>query len=260
MALIPYLSEASKAPTDTVINWLFVNAKGDKLVNSHITAIDGGAAMTVYPVSFIACDHPDGKSWESLFLPLDATGLTGISVTWWNRKKGLPGQINLKPCSQAEFYDTVASKAVHKGYEVISFIGREIGLTRRHSFVEDLHKRTDSVGPCIGLTVSHLCSGSELGTDMIESACALPPIANFFNKLTENMHVANFIYALEEVKRGVRPAQKKIIEGIEDGLNEIGFGSDVFAINGVTDRVPTPPTSPTPPKKEEIYSGWGVFG
>lgn len=271
MAYIPFpgdhhaTSPHINSKTATV-DWHWIDHTGQRcMATEKVLYVDPPSYTGYFETSFIACTHPEGKSWESLFIPTDKNGTHGISITWWNRKKGLRGQINVKACSQAEFYDTVASKAVYKGYEVVSFVGRENGLNRRHAFVSDLHARGESVMPALawGNTASIPVSGVKAGQGMAETMVVeTRPIAQFFLKLLMNGHADEVLReGIEATKhQGILAAD--LASGFFQRINDFLDGHRKDLADGKTDSLSTvsPKAKPAPVAKEELYSGWGVFG
>lgn len=93
----------------------------------------------VMPTHYISCRHHEGKVWESLYVP--ANGAEGLAVTRWARNGSSSGSFNVKKVSELEWYNTVKSKAVLKGYDVLHITGVTTPLTSRHSFIQDLRQK-----------------------------------------------------------------------------------------------------------------------
>lgn len=268
MAYIPFPGDhhatsphiGSKTAT---VDWHWIDHTGQRcMATEKALYVDPLSYTGYFETSFIACTHPEGKSWESLFIPTDKNGTHGISITWWNRKKGLRGQINVKACSQTEFYDTVASKAVYKGYEVVSFVGRENGLNRRHAFVSDLHARGESVSPALawGNTASIPASGVQAGQSIAKAMIDSRTINHFFTKLLINGHADDVLREGIEATRHqgmfAHDLAGSLFHNINDFLDEYRTGHEID---------PSPAShavkaKPAPVAKEDLYTGWGVFG
>ncbi len=270
MAYIPFpgdnFASAHINNRTATVDWHWIDHTGQRCIATEkVEYVDPTSYTGYFETSFIACTHPEGKSWESLFIPTDKNGTHGISITWWNRKKGLRGQVNVKACSQVEFYDTVASKAVYKGYEVVSFVGRHTGLNRRHSFVSDLHTRGESVSPALawGNTGSIPASGVKAGQSMAETMIVeTRPIAQFFIKLLMNGHSDHVLREGIEVTKNQGVFASDLAGGL---LHRIGASLDDYredlAVSQLDDyQAAKQKAKPAPVAKEELYSGWGVFG
>lgn len=212
-----------------------------------------------YPMSFIACEHPQGKSWESLFIPMAATGVFGVSVTWYNRNVGLKGSINVKITSELDFYNTVASKAVYKGYGVSQFVGRSEGLNRRHAFVENLHKSEASVAHTAGLSVASVrkMTPREVGSAYGAALLQIPPLALFVHKLRELGHISDAIGQMENLSASVTDAGKRllfraVLDTLEANMSMLGVKVKETEPQA---KAPTPTPSHAP-----AYESWGAFG
>lgn len=247
------------------VDWHWIDHTGQRCVATEkVLYVEPHSYTGYFETSFIACTHPEGKSWESLFIPTDKNGTHGISITWWNRKKGLRGQVNVKACSQVEFYDTVASKAVYKGYEVVSFVGRENGLNRRHAFVSDLHARGESVSPALawGNTGSIPASGIQAGKSIAEAMIDSRTISHFFTKLLMNGHADEVLREGIEVTKHQGMFATDLAGGLFHNINSFldEYRDDLAVSELDTYQAAKPKVKPAPVAKEELYSGWGVFG
>lgn len=219
---------------------------------------------TAYEASFISCTHNEGKSWESLFIPLDADGANGVSVTWWNRNRGLNGQLNVKLCSVSDHYNTVASKAVYKGYDVVAYVGRDRGFTRRHAFVDELARRERSSSPVIAMSrddmvelASYPAWREHVGERLAKALYDHPAIMQFFQRLKKKNLLGQ---ALREMSN-VNAMHVEMIESFRNTL------ADLTAMNRAEDfasaevyTAQAEERAKAAPKKTDLYQAWGAFG
>ncbi|SUE95832.1 Uncharacterised protein [Ectopseudomonas mendocina] len=219
-----------------------------------------------YEASFISCTHNEGKSWESLFIPLDAEGNNGVSVTWWNRNRGLNGQVNVKLSSVSDYYNTVASKAVYKGYEVVAYVGRDRGFTRRQAFVDELANREKSSSPVIAMSRSDMTEISSMpgwrehvGEQMAKALYNHPATIQFFQRLKQKSLLGQTIRDMGTVIENSKHAE--MMTAFRETL------ADLTAMNRTDDfakgevypaREDEKPKAA--PKKTELYQAWGAFG
>lgn len=210
--------------------------------------------------SMINCVHPDGgKFWDSMFIPTNPTGGTGVSVTCWG-KAATKGQFQVKSVSETEWYKTVKSKAVSGGYDVKNFVGRMTPLQSDHKFVRDIHD-----DPSIP-TIPALCfapqqkskigtaAGPEgLGYVMGKASANIIPTEQFLRSLHSRGHA--FLPQLHQATAAQDTSCQDLMTGFVRGVQE-SHGTTLAS-------KPAAPTRPVEPQvdREEVYGGgWGAFG
>lgn len=249
------------------IDWNLLSLNDAVGTASSILNVAEISNPTAYEASFISCTHNEGKSWESLFIPLDADGTNGVSVTWWNRNRGLNGQVNVKLCSVSDYYNTVASKAVYKGYDVVAYVGRDRGFTRRHAFVDELARRERSSSPVIAMSrddMDELSSGvpgwrEHVGERLAKALYNHPATIQFFQRLKKKSLLGQAMREMGDVIENSRHAE--IMTSFRDTL------ADLTAMNRTEDvaqgEVYPAQAEEKPkaaPKKTDLYQAWGAFG
>lgn len=259
---IPSLATA-QAPLPKRIEWDLLSFGDAVGTLSSVISLTETSELTAYEASFISCTHSEGKSWESLFIPLDADGVNGISLTWWNRNRGLNGQINVKHCSVSDYYNTVASKAVYKGYDVVAYVGRDRGFTRRHAFVDELASRERSSSPVIAMSRSDMVGltsirgwPKQLGECMAKALNSHPAITQFFRRLRKKGLLTQ---ALREMK-DLRSTPEEVVDAFCETLADL---TSVEVADSPSAPVYPEPSDVKPKKAQEkadLYQSWGAFG
>ncbi|UKL14955.1 hypothetical protein hairong_050 [Pseudomonas phage hairong] len=211
--------------------------------------------------SMITCVHPDGgKFWESLFIPTNMTGGTGISITRWG-KASTRGQMQVKAVSEHEWYKTVKSKAVSGGYEVKNFIGRQTPLSSDHQFVKLLHEDAAVPSlPAFGFSpmqksVVGKAAGPEgLGYVMGKALSNIIPTEQFMLNMGTSGH--DWLTAVAKAANGLAIESADVVAGFVRGASEhVGDSIASVSKRGVV----TPPEPQI--DREEVYGGgWGAFG
>lgn len=206
----------------------------------------------------ITCKHEAGKIWESMFIPVTASGSKGISITWWGKNHASRGKAQCKQVSETEWYTTAKSKAVAGGYEVTNFIGTEVPITRNLSFVREIH---DHIGipsiPQMGF--SHLQmeeirhkSGYEgvgytTGTALSRSVVTRAFIRNVMN------HHGSIRAMITKSLFHLLSDEKDFIEGAINSIENNLTAADAPAKR---EKIKPEPTV----NRADVYSTWGAFG
>ncbi|UIS24615.1 hypothetical protein S21ZY_053 [Pseudomonas phage ZY21] len=210
----------------------------------------------LWGTSMIECRHPEGKLWRSMFIPIVASGSSGMMLTWWGKDDQVKGQSQVKVVSENDWYGVVKSKAVSKGYAVESFIGRQIPLQVGHSFVKDLldDKELPQL-PLLAFTqdqASNLFAtgaGDKIGTTIGKALANILPTNNFLANLNGKGHSVGALLT-EAIGLAVATSEKDMIAGL---------------MRELTGDLPSVEATKMPPEpqidREEVYgSGWGAFG
>lgn len=210
----------------------------------------------LWSTSMIECRHPEGKLWRSMFVPITASGGSGISITWWGKDDQVKGQAQCKIVSETEWYSVVKSKAVAKGYDVETYIGRSIPLQVGHNFVKDLSKddRLPQL-PQLAMTANQASilfasgQGDKIGSVMGKALSNILPTNNFFTNINGKGHSLGAL--LSEGLAGTQvTSEKDVITGLMRELT-----GDLKPVEGIK-KAPEPQID-----REEVYgSGWGAFG
>lgn len=255
MAFTPLLIDNSiGVQSKKIVDWKRELHNGSILEESSLhTVINDGSEIGSFNVSFITCSHAEGKSWESLFIPLTATGATGISITFWRRKANTKGQILVKTASETEWYQVVKSKAVDKGYDVNGFIGAMRPLSTKFSFIEDLHRSAPSL-PALALTGKQVQKiNDQSGTNGIGRVLCnlsnIAPISAFLGKLLGYNH--DYKGNIKSVITGLPIGQQEIAQGFLERL------ADMKA--GIISPEVAKPKEPEVAPEETYGSAWGAF-
>lgn len=206
--------------------------------------------------SLIACKHPEGKVWESLFIATSRNGMSGLAITWWG-KAGSRGQISVKKVSEADWYTVVKSKVVGKGYDIDAFIGRDRALMNSHQFVTDIHENSPSL-PAMGLPnwvaqdIIDTKTMRGLGDMMGRAFTGIVPVSNFITKLLNNGH--NLPSKICDA------ATSEPVVPIKDTL--LGVAAAIAASSQAFEEVLAKAKAPKLPEidREEVYAeAWGGF-
>lgn len=214
-----------------------------------------------YPMSLIECEHPEGKIWQSMFIPLSPNGAAGVSVTWWGKSNAVKGQCQVKEVSESDWYTVVKSKAVAKGYKVLNYVGRTVPLNVSHQFVKTL-VNTDEVAALPVLAFanfqSNLISDQSgrhgIGMTIAKVMNNFLPVENFLSRLSAKGFSVG--QALEDLSTAAiyDAGRSDILQGIRT----IGIASDTDSARGsqLSKKAPEPEVD-----REEVYGGgWGAFG
>ena len=265
MSTVPLRPDPAKPYASKTVPWRFESVAGTLQTEDALHQILLDAHLppdkTVYECSFISCSHHEGKSWDSMFIPLTSTGHLGMSITWWRRSAGAAGTLLIKSVTEAEWYSVVKTKAVDKGYEVNSFIGREQPLSSRHSFVRALHASDSHCPtlPCAALLESQTLAmtQSDVGA-ALGAFCNLVPVHAVLNKISALGHPITA--RLESL---LKQTNVQLYSGLING-----FISKLvsFLTNASANPSPTSSRRETeafvqPPTRAETYGArWGAFG
>lgn len=230
-----------------------VRSGNTEQVAAHVMA---DSSTIVWPTSLIECRHPEGKLWRSMFIPTSPSGSVGFSLTWWGKDDLVKGQAQVKAVSETEWYSVVKSKAVSKGYEVQTYIGRQIPLNTGHQFVKDLAS-SEFLPKLPVLAMSKAQSenyfdkgtGDKIGSVIGKAIANILPTSNFLNNLNGKGHPVGGLLA-QAFGASSNGSAKDVVGGI---------------MRELTGDLPIPETLKKAPEpqidREEVYgSGWGAFG
>lgn len=259
----PYMPADLTSLTRESVKWQLTSHRGEVREEPSIISSAGYSEQPEYELSMITCEHPEGKVWESMFIPTTVSGAEGISITWWAKNSSGRGQAQIKLVGESEWYSTVKSKAVSKGYKVTNFIGREVPVGSGHTFVLDLHK--DELIPSIfslGMTRQQSIAlrnkgGNELiGLTIGTAISNIVPTDHFVRKMAANGH--SVVGMIDSVLNSTTIEQKDILKGITnvEGLrNVLAYEAPKGA------RVePVKSREQVNAEREETYGAWGAFG
>lgn len=239
----------------TTLSYTYVHR--DHRNNLEQTQFDGThyeIAQPTYVGNFIACEHPTLKWWESLFIPLDASGSKGISFTTWGRKGGVKGSAQAKIVTETEWFQTVTSKIGVGDYQVMAYAGRELGL--HHNATTLYSQIPEGVRmPAFGLdsmtSADLIARISQMAVfkHLVDFTLNCYPTRDFLNKAALN---GNSIHKhLDQMDIG-HPNTKVYVAEI----------AKMFA-EGSGDTTPGEPVEPSKPAidRTALYSdAWGAFG
>lgn len=263
MSITPLRPDPAKPHASKTVPWRYESVGGALQTEDalHQIVLDAhlSSDKAVYECSFISCSHHEGKSWDSMFIPLTTTGHLGMSITWWRRAAGAAGTLLIKSVTEAEWYSVVKTKAVDKGYDVNSFIGREQSLSSRHSFVRDLHSQESRCPslPCAALLESQTQAmaqhavGANLGT-----FCNLVPVHAVLQKISALGHpIAARLQTL--LKQTNVQLYSGLINGFISKLDSLLTSAGSSSTSSHTESG----TIVQPPTRAETYGArWGAFG
>lgn len=204
------------------------------------------AAHTL-PTHFVACEHPEGKVWESLFIPNNAGG-HGLSITWWARKGAANGSLGVKEVTELEWYNIVQSKAVLKGYNVLHLTGLTTPLTTRHRFINELVEK-GKVAPSLALMAAGYTSHSDVKKRIVAAYLSYKPILNFLLKLNAKGHSDSLMF---QAHRSITGMPSDVIKQV---LASLTSGEILF-----NDSMETKPAVLVETLTERYGSTWGAFG
>lgn len=221
-------------------------------VAAHTTA---SSATNLWVTSLIDCRHPEGKLWRSMFIPLTASGATGMSITWWGKDDQVKGQTQVKMVSETEWYSVVKSKAVAKGYTVENYIGRDTPLQVGHNFVKDLvNNQTLPQLPQLAFTSNQASDlfasgmGDKIGSVIGKALSNILPTNTFFANLNGKGHSLGAL--LSEALTNCSNTEADVVQGL---MRELTGTLPVV-------EVLVAPPEPQIDRKEVYGSGWGAFG
>jgi hypothetical protein len=235
------------------VAWPTYDNAGRQSLADSFTAISETSGA-VYSSSFVSCHHPEGKIWKSMFIALNKSGSTGISVTWWGKNLGVKGQAQAKIVSEKEWYGVVKSKAVGKDYKIEQYIGRYIPIDSNHQFVYDVLADEDAGRlPAMGFCPAQAASLIQMGTESKIGTLIGKAIAE------DIFPTADFITFLEgkglSIQSEMELAPKdRVSQDIVSAMTAMMFGAQ-------KGKPPVAPKTPVPViDREEVYgSGWGGF-
>lgn len=239
------------------VDWPLVTNLGERERWEETSLVANGASTT-FTASFIACEHPGGKVWSSLFIPVVGSGLEGFSITWYGKDNLVKGQVSIKPNTENDWYNLVKSKVVAGGYTVMQYIGRTVPLTVSHSFVNDIQK--SGATPKLPQMAFTSLQANELvmnggyhkiGQTIAKNIAAFAPVDRFLKNITAKG--IDIIPYLREVNRVV---SNGTASDVMLGLIDAGL-----VPNGSTLGVPRKAKAPEPKiDRAEVYGGgWGGF-
>lgn len=259
----PYMPADLTSLTRESVKWQLTSHRGEVREEPSIISSASYSEPAEYELSMITCEHPEGKVWESMFIPLNASSAEGVSITWWAKNSSGKGQAQIKLVSETEWYSTVKSKAVSKGYKVTNFIGREVPISSGHAFVIDLHR--DELIPSIfslGFTrqqaqALRIKGGNELIGATIGTAISnLVPTDHFIRKMAANHH--SFVGMIDQIIASTTIEQKDLLKGIAnvEGLKNVL----AYQAPKGTRAEPVKSRDQLNAEREESYGAWGAFG
>lgn len=244
------------------LEWLFRDSSG------KMTEISQGVTQTTFPfmyeTSLALCEHPTGKWWETMFLPLTQAGNVGLSLKAWGKKHATGGSTQVKIMSVNEWYDEVCSKVSgSKGYTVLSFMGRSEGLTNKHRGIF-FGALSDNrvIGPggatieqCKFINAEHPANyGQMLAAKMMLGCMSLVPVLEFFKKLESGGHSI-----ITTIRNEAKPSELKLQEqrDMVDGY--------IATIKTVMEKKEwqlnyVEKTKEPEVDRSTIYQEWGNFG
>lgn len=222
-----------------------------------VPVIDVPVSDIGYVTSFVSLEHPSGKWWESLFIPLKKEGTIGVSITTWGRSAGAAGSIQAKFVGESEWYTTAQSKFGAGGYGVFTYAGRESGMTSSQSTViKNLRPSARSVP--IGVLREHEVELNEkMGPTgviqhLAEHLNLVTPIEWFLTKAYANgKSPLNAVKALHDNLAG---PNKVLVEAIIRGMDGMNQNADPIDVRQVK------PAEPQVDRTEVYGQTWGVFG
>ena len=250
----------------------FLSANDKPAKYAHKTLVSE-INVTTLEISAIICTHPEGKSWQSIFLPFNGSSLNGLSITWWNRKPGLPGQINVKAETAQQWYATVGSKVIAKGYEVLSYCGRDKGWTRSQSWCSELHARDIAIHQ-LAMSTGELRDlwdsndADEVGTKIASAMVANPVISGLLRRIYRAGHLEDALNQAESItgaQTGAALALSAMHATVANLYNAVastkGFDDEAEEVN-VSSRLARKESAQAKERKapEQTYSTWGAFG
>jgi len=265
MRFIPIL------PNDKPIGTLRVDQlcslNGNDAHRGYVADVDFTEGSARFQFSAITCTHADGKSWQSIYIPATPSSVNGVSITWWNRKPGAKGQINVKPDSELNWYGTVQSKVISKGYNVLAYSGREIGLSPNHAYCAELFKMGVGIPQsAVSLEafddIASMMTSDDLGKTLGSGLVGTNPVIEL---LFARISASGLLFdALRDAAYQINasPVAKNVQQIMLSAFDEIYrlIDGEKTTIDSefVTARPKKAPEHPKP--KEEIYSSWGAFG
>ena len=253
MQYTPYIPAGVTTELEQVrVNWSARDSVGREEIAERFHQISE-VGNVVYNASFIDCQHPEGKWWKSLFIPINRSGTAGLSITWWGKDLKVKGQVQVKKVSEKEWYTVVKSKAVGKEYEVLNYIGRYVPVDGNHGFVYDIAQNPEIPKlPTLGFELNaasdligkHTVYG--LGREVGSTLANTTPIRAFIDHITAKNLDANVIS--EAGTHSSTLDETNIINGLMEKM----FG------NAPEISVAAPPV-PKVDRSEVYGSGWGGF-
>jgi hypothetical protein len=248
---------------------------GDNVKNYLHKTVVSEINVVSLEISAIICTHSEGKSWQSIFLPTNSSSMNGVSITWWNRKPGLPGQVNVKAESSQQWYATVGSKVIAKGYEVLAYCGRETGWNRNQSWCSELHKKDVAIHQ-LGISTGELRDMvakngfEEVGEKIANSMMANPVVSGLIRRISraglleQALKEADYLVGVERTENMtlsvMLPAVRSLLTAT---LSSKGFDDEASGEVYTASRVYAPKEA-KPVKEvkmpEQVYSAWGAFG
>lgn len=234
------------------------NSAGSMMDQEDIVpVIEAPTSEVGYITSFVSLEHPSGKWWESLFIPVTRAGTMGVSITTWGRAPGQAGSIQAKIVSESEWYSTAQSKFGSGGYGVLTYAGRESGMTSsQSSIIKGIKPAARSVP--IGVLREHEVQLNEkygpngVIQSVVENLNMVTPIEWFLTKA-----YANGKSPLKEVEKlydNMAPQNRPPIEAAILGLNAMNGAIDIDDVRKVK------PAEPQVDRTEVYGQTWGVFG
>lgn len=256
-----FLSAGSDWPV-----WKSRNHEGQVVeVEEQISSIDIPISSISHVSSMVTLEHPSGKWWESLFIPLSRSGNSGFSITTWGKKAGVAGSIQVKAVSETDWYGVVHSKVGAGGYGVFTYVGREGGLTSAQASAMQSMTASAKMPPmamvderATELRDKHGEQGmlAELMKDLMK----VTPVEAFIVKAMRNGHsVPNHINGLSQDHKLPLPITSAIAcaaDGLNVALDSLGWAS------GHVSTLRSAPQPVVPPvNRDEVYGEtWGTFG
>lgn len=256
----PYTTKDIDVKETVGVSWTLIEPNGTHVVAPAMHVLTEDSVLT-YSTSFISCQHPEGKCWNSLFVPVVANGMSGFSITWWGKEHRVKGQISVKQLSENEWYNTVKSKAVAKDYKVLQYIGRNIPLTSGHSFIHQIIT-DDSVSSLPQMAFTNYQS-NEIREKGSERAVGRAVTAG----LKVNTAIGHYLRVLEEKGFDLQQELIRIQDQMDNMLSRASadFVAGMYD-EGLTDgeiivnmRGKGKPAEPVIDRVEVYGNGWGGF-
>lgn len=245
--------------------WKWRNHEGQvEEVEEQNSIIDAPQSDVSHLCSMVTLEHPTGKWWESLFIPTHRTGNIGISITTWGRKAGAQGSAQVKIVSENDWYNIAHSKWGAGGYGVLTYMGRESGLSSGQANAL-MNLKAHKVPPAglVREAAENLSTNKgEVGMlhALAESLLDVTPIEALMVKLMRNTHdpvnSLNILQREPSTPNKMAPAIEAIKTGLAQGLDGLGWATGTIAPRARNTAPPEPAIN-----REEVYEGtWGAFG
>lgn len=248
----------------------------DRLIKAKLRYPDRlTSGQSRHTFGLASLQHETGKSWESAFIPIDVVNRTGMSITWWNRRAGLPGEVNIKFVAHYEWEKVVVKKIKDGNYRVVNAVMSKMAQVSR--LMEEGGVPDDTL--VNGFSYEYGIHPNDIPTDVagrialaVKSAIWViensPQFRNFFDRLDAKGHKYRFNDSsliplvngcMTEYERQNQPQRLKLIMDATLRIGEYIQGKAANSSSSTTSS----PVEVTPVKATTMadrYSAWGSFG